>query len=215
MMLSYRAIVTFSRGGVFTAAATVAVFLLFYFMGVGDRKKNEILSLFALFLISLAVTWYVSTRNTQGLIELRYENKDHLGRDKGDITTGRGDLLMGELEGFISSPFLGIGSSRAKDQRIEIEGHGVTSHSEVSRVLAEHGMFGVAILVILIFKPLAIRSRNQENYYFYAFMAFWFLTINHMSMRIAMPAFIYALALLNVTHEKNPLRRKRLKAQVY
>ncbi|MGB3605725.1 MAG: O-antigen ligase domain-containing protein, partial [Psychroserpens sp.] len=84
-----------------------------------------------------------------------------------------------------------------------------TSHSEVSRTLAEHGFFGVVILVILIFKPLAIRTRNKQNYYFYAFMAFWFLTINHMSMRIAMPAFIYALALLNVTHEKNPVRRKQ------
>ena len=76
--------------------------------------------------------------------------------------------------------------------------------------LAEHGIFGVIILVILIFKPLEIRGRNKENYYFYAFLAFWFLTINHTSMRLAMPAFIYALALLNVTNEKRPVHRKRL-----
>ena len=34
-----------------------------------------------------------------------------------------------------------------------------------------------------------------------------------MSMRIAMPAFIYALALLNVKDEKRPLHRKQLKQQ--
>ena len=107
--------------------------------------------------------------------------------------------------------FLGLDSSRAKDQRIEIDGQGVTSHSEFSRTLAEHGILGIAILLILIFKPLDIRARNNRNYYFYCFLVFWFLTINHMSMRIAMPAFIYALALLNVTYEKNPLYRKQIR----
>ncbi len=209
MLLSFRAIVTFSRGGVITALITIAVFLFYYYGRVSSKKKNELISIFALFFMSLVVTWFVSINQTDGLINLRYENKDHLGREKADLSTGRGELFMHELDGFISSPFFGIGSSRAKDARIEETGQGVTSHSEVSRTLAEHGFFGIVILVILIFKPLAIRTRNKQNYYFYAFMAFWFLTINHMSMRIAMPAFIYALALLNVTHEKNPVRRKQ------
>ena len=67
------------------------------------------------------------------------------------------------------------------------------------------------ILIILLFKPLDIRAKNKQNYYFYALLAFWFLTINHSSMRIAAPAFIYGLALLNVTHEKRPVHRKQLK----
>ena len=144
---------------------------------------------------------------------MRYANKDHLGRDKKDITTGRGELFEKEIDGFITNPFFGIGSSRAKDRRIEEEGQGVTSHNEISRTLAEHGMLGVVILIILIFKPLDFRSRNKENYFFYAFLCFWFATINHSSMRIAAPAFIYALALLNVTNEKRPLHRKQLKQQ--
>ena len=154
----------------------------------------------------------VSVNRTGGLVDLRYANKDHLGREKSSLTTGRVELFEHELEGFITNPFLGIGSSRAKDQRIEVDGQGVTSHSEFSRTLAEHGILGVIILLILIFKPLDIRSKNKSNYYFYAFFAFWFLTINHMSMRLAMPAFIYGLALLNVTHEKRPVHRKQLKA---
>ena len=212
ILLLFRALVTFSRGGVLTAVIATAVFLFYYFGGVSSKKKNELISIFALFCVSLMITWFISLNQTDGLINLRYENKDHLGREKESLTTGREELFRNELEGFIDSPFFGIGSSRAKDQRIEIDGQGVTSHSEMSRTLAEHGIFGVVILVILLFKPLAIRSRNRQNYYFYAFMAFWFLTINHMSMRIAMPAFIYALALLNVTHDKNPVHRQRLKA---
>jgi hypothetical protein len=118
---------------------------------------------------------------------------------------------MGELDGFITNPFFGIGSSRAKDQRIEEDGQGVTSHNEISRTLAEHGMLGVIILIILLFKPLELRAGNRRNYYFYALLAFWFATINHSSMRIAAPAFMYALALLNLTHDKRPIHRKQLK----
>ncbi|WP_299123513.1 O-antigen ligase family protein [uncultured Winogradskyella sp.] len=209
--ITYRAVVTFSRGGVITAIATIMVFVFFYYTKISSRKKSGLLVWFFIFSMVFAGTWVISSSLTEGYIDLRYANKDHLGREKQDITTGRGELFEKEIDGFISNPFLGIGSSRAKDQRIEIEGQGVTSHSEVSRVLAEHGIFGVIILLILIFKPLDIRSKNRKNYYFFAFLCFWFATINHSSMRLAAPAFIYALALLNVYYEKPPLYRKQIK----
>ncbi|MCX7549384.1 O-antigen ligase family protein [Xanthomarina sp. F2636L] len=210
--ISFRAVTTMSRGGVLAAILAILIFLFYYYNKVNYSKKNEVIMVLALVFSSLAITWVIGVNKTDGLINLRYANKDHLGREKQSLTTGRAELFEEELEGFIANPFLGIGSSRAKDQRIEVDGQGVTSHSEFSRTLAEHGLLGVVILLILIFKPLEIRSGNKGNYYFYAFLAFWFLTINHMSMRIAMPAFIYGLALLNVTHEKPPLHRKPLKA---
>ena len=208
--IAFRAIVTFSRGGVITAIATILAFLVIYYTKVSRKKRNEMIILFGLFFISLAGTWVISSQQTDGFIDLRYANKDHLGREKEDLTTGRKELFENELRGFIQSPFFGIGSSRAKDQRIEVEGQGVTSHSEMSRLLAEHGMLGVMIILILVFKPFDLRSRNKRNYFFYAFLCFWFATINHSSMRIAAPAFIYALTLLNVTHEKHPVYRKQI-----
>ena len=209
-VITFRAIVTFSRGGFIGAILTILVFLFFYYLVVNYRKKNELLFVFLLFGSTLTFTWIYSVNQTDGFINLRYTNKDHLGREKSDVTTGRGDLFLKELDGFISNPFLGIGSSRAKDQRIELEGQGTTSHSETSRLLAEHGMLGVFILVILILKPFDMRSRNRNNYFFYAFLCFWFVTINHSSMRIAAPSFIYSLALLRITHEKNSVRRKQI-----
>ncbi|MDB9961585.1 O-antigen ligase family protein [Oceanihabitans sp.] len=211
--MAFRALVTMSRGGVVAAVCTIIAFVVIYYTKVSAKKRNDIVMISILFLFSIMVTWVISSTQTDGYVDLRYQNKDHLGREKSDVSTGRGELLINELEGFIASPFFGIGSSRAKDQRIEIEGQGVTSHSEVSRTLAEHGMFGVAILVILLLKPFDLRSKYKHNYYFYAFLVFWFTTINHSSMRIAAPAFVYALALLNVTHDKNPVRRKQIKQQ--
>ncbi|SFN72556.1 O-antigen ligase like membrane protein [Bizionia echini] len=209
-LITFRAITTLSRGGVIAAVMAILIFLFYYYRHSRAKKRNEVIAIFGLFCISLVMTWFVSINQTDGLVNLRYANKDHLGRDKQGLTTGRAELFEEELEGFVASPFWGIGSSRAKDQRIEEDGQGVTSHSELSRTLAEHGIFGVVILLILIFKPLDMRAKNRQNYYFYAFLAFWFLTINHMSMRIAMPAFIYGLALLHVTHDKRPIHRKQL-----
>lgn len=208
IFVSYRAVVTLSRGGVVAAIICLGVFLVVYFAGARAKVRNQIFGVFILFVGALFSAWIVSSNQTRGLTEKRYANQNAAGIEKEDVTTGRTDLFLGEIEGFISNPFLGIGSSRAKDQRIEEDGQGITSHNEISRTLAEHGIFGVIILVILIFKPLNIRSNNRQNYYFYALLAFWFATINHSSMRIAAPAFIYGLALLNVRNEKPPLRRK-------
>ena len=170
--------------------------------------RNKVLGVFVLFIGALALAWVISSNQSGGLSEKRYANQNAAGIEKEDISTGRTDLFINEIEGFVESPFWGIGSSRAKDQRIEEDGQGVTSHNEISRTLAEHGIFGVMILVILLFKPLNMRTSNPQNYYFYALLAFWFATINHSSMRIAAPAFIYGLALLNVRNEKPSIRRK-------
>ncbi len=212
-LISYRAVLTFSRGGVITAFAVILTFLYFYYAQSSRAQKNSIMFSCMVLLGCFMITWFISSSQTDGYIDLRYANKDHLGRDKEDLTTGRGDLFMYEIKGFISNPFLGIGSSRAKDQRIEVEGHGNISHSEVGRLLGEHGIFGIIILLILTIKPLDFRHRRKNNYYFYPFLVFWFLTVNHASMRIAAPSFVYALALLNVTHEKNPVHRKQIRKE--
>ncbi|MFK7782426.1 O-antigen ligase family protein [Psychroserpens sp.] len=208
--ISYRAVLTFSRGGVITAVVIIIAFLFSYYKFSSNNIKKSIVVEFGMLFFCLVLTWTITSSQTGGYIDLRYANKDHLGRSKEDLTTGRSDLFMYELKGFISNPFFGIGSSRAKDQRIELEGQGNISHSEVGRLLGEHGILGIIILLILIFKPLYFRSNNKKNYYFYAFLGFWFATINHASMRIAAPSFIYALALINVTYEKRPIHRKQL-----
>lgn len=211
VVMSYRAVVTLSRGGVIAAILCIAIFLVMYYLQAKPKVRNQVLGAFVLFVGALVLAWMISSSQSGGFLEKRYANQNARGVAKEDVTTGRGELFMKEIDGFVTNPFFGIGSSRAKDRRIEEDGQGVTSHNEISRTLAEHGMLGVIILMILIFKPMDLRSHNRQNYYFYAFLAFWFATINHSSMRIAAPAFIYGLALLNVTHDKRPLPRKQLK----
>ena len=213
--MTFRAIVTFSRGGVFAAIIVIAGFLWTIFYRSSGKQRNQITGLFILFSIAIAVTWTISSNQTQGLIDKRYSNQDALGREKQDLTTGRLNLFMEEIDGFLNNPFLGIGASRVKDVRVESSGQNLPSHNEIGRLLSEHGFLGIIILLILIIKPLAYRSSNKRNYYFYAFFFFWFATINHSGMRIAAPSLLYALALLNVTDKRSIVKNLRPKKKIH
>jgi hypothetical protein len=209
--MTFRAIVTFSRGGVFAAVIVIVAFLWIAFYKSSGRQRNNYLAMFILFSLAIVITWVISSNQTRGLIDRRYANETAQGIEKKDITTGRAELFQEEVDGFLNNPFLGIGASRIKNIRVENYGRHLPSHNEVGRLLSEHGFLGFIILLILIIKPLAYRTTNKRNYLFYAFLAFWFATINHSGMRIAAPAFLYALALLNITHEKTPVHRKQIK----
>ncbi len=209
-LISFRGIVTFSRGGVLTAIFMIFAFLVFVYFRSSRKQKNIIITSFFLLMIAASVIWVVSSNQTMGLIDKRYANEDKSGKEKADASAGRVDLFIGELEGFVNEPFLGVGASGMKELRIETQGKVIATHNELSRLLSEHGILGIFMLLILIFKPLDMRSSNKKNYFFYAFLVFWFATINHSAMRIAAPGFIYGLALLNIQNEKRPIHRKRL-----
>jgi len=206
--MTFRGIVTFSRGGILTAAIVVAIFFGSVVIKIRLRRLIPLFGSIVLLVALLSVTWVVSSDQTRGLIDKRYANQDALGREKQDLTTGRYELFMEEIDGFIEQPFVGIGASRVKDRRVQATGHNLPSHNEVGRLLSEHGLFGIVCILILIFKPLAYRANNRRNIFFFSFLAFWFATINHSGIRIAAPAFLYALALLNITYETPAIHRQ-------
>lgn len=198
IVASFRGIVTFSRGGVFTAIAMIAVFIIILFWFANARAKNLILvlSLGAIF-IGGAV-WSYSVTQTGGMIENRYANKDARGREKDDRLGGREEIAVTELEMFMENPVWGIGVGKNKEYREQMTGIVAASHNEITRLLAEHGSLGVVAFVILLFSPLILYLNNREHIFLLPFFIFWILTINHAAMRIAAPAFIYALTLLKV-----------------
>ncbi|MCC8358544.1 O-antigen ligase family protein [Salinimicrobium sediminilitoris] len=213
-MMSYRAIVTFSRGGVLTAIICIAAFLvlLIYKQDIYDRKKiwNKIM-IFGGVVFGI---WFLTTVLTQGLIVNRYTNRDAAGQLETDITTGRKELIVTELQGFYYNPVVGIGVGKGKEYRSEETGTETASHNEISRLLSEHGLLGLVAILILIFVPIIFWTKFKNNYYFLAFLAFWFLTINHSAMRIAMPAFVYGLALLYIVDDKKKsVYKKKVEAQ--
>jgi len=211
ILMGYRAVITFSRGGVITAILALMAFLIFFYYKQEARKMEgtnfRIVGMISIF----CLIWFISSFETRGLIGNRYTNRDAAGQLKQDITTGRVELIETELTAFYKNPIVGIGVGKGREYREEHLGIGINTHNEISRLLSEHGMLGLVALLILISVPIVFWTKFRNNYYFLAFMAFWFMTINHSAMRIALPAFVYGLALLYIVDEKkDPVHRKRL-----
>lgn len=198
IIASFRGIVTFSRGGVFTAIAMIVVFLLVLFWFANTKTKNYIVVLSFVGVLLGGFVWSYSVLQTGGMIENRYANKDARGREKSDKLGGREEIAETELKMFMENPVWGIGVGKNKEYREEMTGIVAASHNEITRLLAEHGFLGILAFTILLFTPLVLYFNNKEHLFLLPFFIFWLLTINHAAMRIAAPAFIYALTLLKV-----------------
>jgi len=196
--ISFRGIVTFSRGGIITGVVMIVCLLFLFYFFSNTRGKIKLKLVFVLTgLLSVSI-WTYSSFQTKGLIEKRYANKDARGREKTDRLGGREQIMDAEIKLFIDNAFLGVGAGLSKYKRAQELGGEVASHNEITRLLAEHGVFGILAFLILFATPIVGYINNIQHLYFFSFFLFWLLTINHAAMRIAAPAFVYALCLLSV-----------------
>lgn len=209
LYIVYRNLLTFSRGGFLTAVFAISFFAILFLLTRKNKMEHTIkyAGLIALFGVAI---WLYTSDVTGGMIENRYTNRNASGVKKDDITTGRGDIFNSELDGLYQNPIFGMGVGSGKYKRLEETGMVIASHNEVSRLLGEHGMIGIIILMILFVVPLfnALPQPLYAKAFLGAFFIFWFLTINHSAMRVSFPGFIYGLSLLRIRlNEKNIIHR--------
>ncbi|UUF14844.1 MULTISPECIES: O-antigen ligase family protein [Flavobacterium] len=198
IFVSYRAIVTFSRGGVIAGVIMIICLLVILYYFSSKKNKSKIGLIFILMgLLALGI-WTYTSFQTRGMIEKRYANKDARGREKKDHLGGREAIIDADLKLFFDNPIMGIGAGMGKEMRKDSLGEEVAAHNEISRMLSEHGLFGIIGLLLLFLVPIVLYTNNQNHLYFLSFYIFWLLTINHAALRIAAPAFVYALALLSI-----------------
>jgi hypothetical protein len=193
----YRGLLTFSRGGLVTGIIALVVFSVFYI--ISNKNSLQIfVKYFAIAITFSVAIWVYTSDVTDGMLNNRYTGKNASGVQKEDISSGRVDILETQIQSFVDNP-LGIGVGNGKYKR-ESENSDITasSHNEVGRLIEEHGIFGIIMLIGLLTSPLfnILYSNNYQRAFLISFYLIWFLTINHSSMRIALPGFIYGLSLL-------------------
>ena len=199
VIITFRGIVTFSRGGVITGFVMIIIVVLLLLYYTKSQAKSKVVMLVVFGLFALVGIWSYSSIQTSGLIDKRYANQDARGREKLSKLTGRERLIESEFKMFLDNPIFGIGVGKNKEYRLETTGIDAASHNEITRMLAEHGMFGLFGLIILLITPMVLYLNNQQNIFVFSFVVFWILTINHAAMRLAAPAVVYALSLLKVS----------------
>lgn len=208
--ITYRGLVTFSRGGMLTGFVMMILFLAYIYLNSKSQGKYNLTRLLVFMSAIFIMTWLYTSNQTGGLIDKRYQNKDAAGRVKESQLTGREEIWNSEINDFLDHPVFGIGVAKAMEVREERSGGLIiASHSEISRTLAEHGTMGILALMIVFFTPIFLFLDNKQHILMFSFLFFWLLTINHAAMRIAAPAFVYSLSLLKVFLDEAPaLHRK-------
>jgi hypothetical protein len=196
--ISFRGLVTFSRGGMITGIIMILILISITYFRVNSAGKVKMNYLIVFVFIAFFATWTYSSTQTSGLIVKRYGNQDATGKENENQFTGRGELAADEIDSFLKYPFFGVGVGRNQEVRFQERGVIIVSHNEITRMLAEHGSLGILCLLILFLTPIILYLDNKYNTYLLCFVAFWLLTINHAAMRIAAPAFLYSLSLLKI-----------------
>jgi hypothetical protein len=177
---------TFSRTGFYTAALTSLIAAVFLIRE--PRLRFQMLAGLALVIIvgyflvlPRLDTW------TEGKLGKRLANTTLTGRDR---------IALGDIQIFLANPLFGIGPGQARDRRSTDVGV-TAAHTEFSRLLAEHGVFGllaVAMLVLLSFVHFH-RARSPEAQALVASTISWsFLFMAVSAMRLAAPAFMFGLS---------------------
>jgi hypothetical protein len=198
LSISYRGLVTFSRGGMITGVLMLLFLAAVSYFKVNQKGRMKMNVMLIFLFVVMAGVWSYSSMQTGGLIEKRYANQDAAGRVKKNQFTGREQILAGEIQYFLQNPIFGIGVGKGMQLRLESTGNVVLSHNEISRTLAEHGACGILALIIVFATPLFLYLDNKDHIYLLCFLLFWLLTINHAAMRLAAPAFVYCLSILKV-----------------
>lgn len=202
-VMAYRGLVTFSRGGMITGLVMILVLMGILYWKLNPVGKAKIFGI-AVGAVLLGIgVWTYSSIQTSGMIEKRYANQDAAGRVKEDKLGGREKINQSEIQMFLNNPIKGVGVGVNKQYREEMTGIEIASHNELTRMLAEHGLAGVLGLMILVLVPFFTSFTNKQHIFLWSFFFFWLLTINHAAMRLAAPAFIYALTLLKIHIPKN------------
>lgn len=191
-----QSVLTFSRGGIYNAIGGVLLIIVFQ---MRDLKAgiSRLLPVIGIAVLFLAVIFPYLNNFTGGALEERFEDKE---------TTGRAEIVEADFQIFAQNPFLGIGLGNAYTARQAfLNDKKAISHTEFSRLIAEHGSFGLlaifAIILMIVFnlkKQESILGRSLVV----GLIAWSVLFMFNAGMRLAAPSLILGMIYLILIHSE-------------
>ncbi|NJM53768.1 MAG: hypothetical protein HC846_10515 [Blastocatellia bacterium] len=211
LFLAAQSVLTFSRGGIYNALGAIAILLLFQLQNVTDWLKR-IFPFFLVVVLFLAVVFPFMNEFTDGKLQERFEDTE---------TTRRGDIIESDFQILLENPVWGVGLGNAKSYREKFLGYGAASHTEFSRLISEHGIFGIFSIIVL-FVMTAMNLFRKTSVFRRALIAgiiFWCcLFMLNAGMRLAAPGFLWGLSFITIleprTRQRKNLNSKKLSASL-
>ena len=204
-------LLTFSRGGILVALISVLLFLFFN----ANRITPQFIFVSITGIIILFFTFTYIDNLTGGNLTLRYQGETEgtykYGAEKNlnKLTSGRALIFEEDLKLWFSHPIFGVGIGASRYLRGgDLEDRAVSSHIEFSRLLAEHGFFGLVFFIFLINLGFQLwRNKKIESWRLILFLIYLIglLTSFHSAMRTFVTPLLIALSSIGMYNvKKNP-----------
>jgi hypothetical protein len=202
IFLSIQSAMTFSRGGLYTAAGGAVVASIFM---LKDTRSRIRIIIFAglFFILANYVVMPGLDSFTGGAISTRFKDTD---------LTKRDDIIWADLEIWRENAIVGVGPGMAQFDRETLLGKESAAHTEFSRLVAEHGLLGGIAFVLLLVMAVRNfrRARTVKGKSVATCMMGWsflFMFVN--AMRLVAPAFAFALSFATFLPDKLEARDPR------
>lgn len=197
LFLAVQSAMTFSRGGLYMACGATALALFYLSRDRGSRIKILLVTALLFGVVNFVILPRLNIF-TGGALTARFEKKDVTGRDK---------LLESELTLWAENPLLGVGPGMGKYYQQSLE---IGSHTEYTRILSEHGTFGLVAMCALALVGIKNikRARTYMGHAVVASALVWsLLFMMSAAMRLAAPAFMFGLSFVTLLPDENIGRR--------
>jgi O-antigen ligase len=185
-----QALLTLSRGGVWGFLLAGICIGLAGLLTSGTRSRVLTIGVVVVLVAVLIYSWV--NLFSGGSVANRYA-------DQG--STNRSEIARGDLDLFASNPLFGVGPGAAKFVRsgvVEADGN---THTEYTRLLAEHGMFGavaLGLLVVMLVQSLRATTTTWNRFLTVGTSVYALFTMTHSATRIAIVAVLFGLAALRI-----------------
>jgi len=187
IVLLTQSVLTFSRGGVLNVFIAIPLAFI-HLLGSPNKLMKGVFALLIIFLVAYFLLLPELEDFTGGALQARYT----------DISlTGREEIARADLELWFKNPVLGVGPGLSSNQRSFMQG--TAAHTEYSRILAEHGSFGLISFFILALLLIIAYFKAPDAYaraWVVAIAAWPLLEMIHAAMRVAAISFMLGLALI-------------------
>jgi hypothetical protein len=228
--LLFRGLLTFSRGGMITPIILLVLVFIYFTWKVAGLNRNTIRIIFFTTVFGvLGILLFNYTNDLTGnKLSDRYrgiKRGKHI-EDIDRLTSGRTLIMYIDWEIFNDNLLFGVGpgmgNALRKKYGYSLE---VAAHNEFSRILAEHGLFGVGAMLIMLVVPFQrffLSKKILERIIVIAFIGFCFVFMTHSATRIAAPCFLYGFAFVRILpsrqltnrHRSLPLKYASIRQQV-